>query len=178
MNARQYRHPEYGSTATNRYAFTDSPVTASTSGIVSPAQSTNIARPGSWCRVATRSLRTAYSPNRWQYCEYPYLLLSDPDPTYVRQACSSVKCRFARIDLTTRAKSGWSYRSDTPDRPSGNSPRSSDSGISASRCPVMPRSPIIFRAAATSRWAGSRCRKPDEDFHAREVGPTWRRPAG
>jgi len=48
VNARQNTHPENGSAATKRYAGTACPLTASTSGIVSPAQSTNIDRPGLW----------------------------------------------------------------------------------------------------------------------------------
>jgi len=47
VNARQYTHAEIGSTATNKYADAGWPPAASTNLIVSPAQSTNIARPGS-----------------------------------------------------------------------------------------------------------------------------------
>ncbi len=80
VNARHHKHPEYGSTVTNKYAFVTSPVTASTRSIVSPAQSMNIVLPGSCFSTAVRSCFCTYSLNRAQYCEYPYLRSSDDLP--------------------------------------------------------------------------------------------------
>lgn len=76
---------------------------------MSPAQSTSIARPGPWCKVATTSLVRACSANRAQYWEYPYFFpLPDSSSRYLPQACWIVKCRLAFIAARTRSKSGFS----------------------------------------------------------------------
>lgn len=70
---------------------------------------------------------------------------------YERHACSSVKCRFRRIESATREKSGEAYSSLTRERPSGNNTISSASGMPASRSAVIPSSLITLLAVATSR---------------------------
>ena len=69
LKAWQNTSPEYGSEATKKYALLTSPVTVSTTCMVGPAQSTNIALPGSCCSVATTSLTAANRLNSSQYCE-------------------------------------------------------------------------------------------------------------
>ncbi|WP_423185154.1 hypothetical protein [Arthrobacter sp. NyZ413] len=105
---------------------------------MSPAQSTSIARPGSWCSVATTSVTRACSANKAQNCEYPYFFppFAALETKYLLQACWRVKCRFSRIEAITRSKSGCSYDSVTLFRPSGNN-RAISSGDIAPICPAV-----------------------------------------